>query len=489
MKNTTRFIPGFHLQTLRRKPRSEAQKRAQLKQKIMQHSLLDLSQCFNCFIPSTIFKQPQSGSFSRRRLFSKENTFWAFFSQVLDADSGCREVIRKIQAYVATQEQSAPSSSTSAYCQARSKLDRQSLEQIVTHTGKQLQHRGPDLGWKGRNVIVVDGTGISMPDTPQNQAEWPQSSRQAQGCGFPVAYVCACFCLYSGALLSSRTGHRKTSELALFRQQLDTFSTGDIMLGDKMFCSYYDVFQLHQRGVDAVFTLGVRKPIASANAVKRLGEDDLLIQWPKPRWTNKASYSRAEWEALPDYLALRQIKVTIPQPGFRTQSYYLISTLTDPLHYSADDLADLYYQRWDVELFFRDIKITMGMDILRCRTPEMVKKEMLMHWIVYNCIRLLMFEAATQCNEKPRRLSFKASMQALRQWEPELSRSGLTTQQRQRLIDSLRAAIGDTKLIDRPGRTEPRCIKRRPKNFQRLTRPRHKMLETPHRGKYRAEAA
>ena len=290
MKNTTQFIPGFHLQTLRRKPRSEAQKLVQIKQKIRQHSLIDLGQCFGNFIPSSLFKQHSSGQFSRRRLFSKENTFWAFFTQVLDADCGCREVIRKVQAYMAAKQCPAPSSSTSAYCQARNKLDRETLEQIVEHTGKQLQHRGQDYGFNGRRVIVVDGTGISMPDTPENQAQWPQSSRQAEGCGFPIAYVCACFCLQSGALLSSRTGHRKTSELAQFRDQIDTFSAGD-MLGDKMFCSYYDVFKLSQRGVDAVFTLGVRKPIATTNAVKHLGDDDLLIQWPKPRWTKRASYS------------------------------------------------------------------------------------------------------------------------------------------------------------------------------------------------------
>ena len=220
-----------------------------------------------------------------------------------------------------------------------------------------------------------------------------------------------------------------------------------------------------------------------------LGDDDLLIHWPKPKWNKRLSYTRAEWEGLPDYLVLRQIKVTITQPGFRKQSYYLITTLTDVTPYSAHDLADLYYQRWDVELFFRDLKTTMDMDVLRCLTPQMVRKEILMHWIVYNTIRLLMWEAATELNDQPRQISFKASMQALRHWEPALSRGDLTDQKRQQLIASLRTSIADAKLSHRPGRTEPRCVKRRPKPYALMVRPRHEMVDIPHRSRYRAKVA
>jgi len=260
-------------------------------------------------------------------------------------------------------------------------------------------------------------------------------------------------------------------------------------LGDKGFCSYYDVDQFQQLGVDCVITLGVRKPTSAASALAVLGDDDLLIQWPRPSWNKNSSYSKHQCQQLPEQLTLRQIKVVVNTPGFRTKGFYIVTTLTDVQAYSAADIAELYYRRWEVELCFRDIKTTMGMDILRCRTPEMVRKEILMHWIVYNSIRLLMLDAAKQAKVVPRQISFKASIQALRQWEPLLNRHDLKTSERQRLLTRLRECIAATVLRQRPGRSEPRCIKRRKKNFQFMTAPRHEMKVIPHRSSYRASKA
>jgi hypothetical protein len=284
-------------------------------------------------------------------------------------------------------------------------------------------------------------------------------------------------------------GSRKQQELPLLRAQWSTFKTGDILLGDKGFCSYYDVWQLQTRGVESVFTLARRTPVDTASAIEVLGKDDLLIQWPKPKWNKALSYPKDVWEAMPDFLTLRQIKVTVKEPGFRVKSYYLITTLINEQNYPASDLAELYYQRWDVELFFRDIKTTMGMDILRCLTPDMVKKEILMHWIVYNSIRLLMVQAAKAVEIRPGEISFKASLQALRQWEPHLNRAGLTIQEQQHLMTQLRHAISGAVLCNRPGRREPRCVKRRPKPFALLLEPRNQVIEIPHRSRYRAEKA
>ncbi len=489
MKNMTLMLPGFHLPTLRRTPRSARQKLIEERARIRSHSLIQLGDCFRRFIPHTSFSQHDSGDFSRRRIFSKENTFWAFFSQVLNADSGCREVVRKLQALAAAKYDAMPSSSTAAYCQARHKLDEASLDAILTGTGELLHQRGHEQRWKQRRVIVVDGTGVSMPDTADNQSIWPQPGNQKPGCGFPQARICACFCLTTGALLSHRIGNRKRAELPLLRDQWETFAAGDIMLGDKGFCSYYDVWQLQQRGVDSVFTLARRTPVESASALAVLGDDDLLIQWPKPKWTTLSSYTRDEWQRMPEQLTLRQIRVTVDTPGFRVSSFYLVTTLTDASAYTAIELADLYYQRWDVELYFRDIKTTMGMDILRCHTPAMVRKEISMHLIVYNSIRLLMLDAAQDTNVTPRCISFKASIQALRHWEPQLSRTDLNETQRRHLLATLQSTIAEATLAHRPGRREPRCVKRRPKPFALLTQPRHLMIEIPHRGRYRVKAA
>jgi hypothetical protein len=486
MKNMTLYLPGFHLSTLRRKPRSAAQKLADQLTEIRRKSLRQLSVCFANFIPAQILQPHQSGAQSRRRLFSKENTFWGFFCQILDADGGCAEVVRKFHAFAASQSIVQPSSSTSAYCQARLKLEEKDLQSILTHTAKQLTHGHTVERLQGRRVIVADGTGISMPDTSQNQKLWPQTSQQKPGCGFPQAKICACFDLQAGALLSYELGNKHIGELKLFRQQRKTFEAGDIFLGDKGFCSYYDVFQLEDQGVDSVITLARRKPVTAHEALQVLGKDDFLIHWPKPKWNKHLSYTREEWQALPGKLVLRQIKVTVNNPGFRTQSFYIITTLTDSKDYTAAELADLYCQRWDVELFFRDIKTTMGMDILRCKTPSMIRKELLMHFIVYNCLRLLMLRAAEKAQVPVRRISFKASLQALRQWVP-LFKPEMTATEQRRFIALLYDSIAASTLFQRPGRREPRCIKRRPKNFQLLTRPRHEMREIFHRSKYRAE--
>lgn len=489
MQNNSLYLPGFHLATLRRRPRSAAQKLADEIARIRRHSISQLGDCFGHFIPTKALANVSEGAFSRRRLFSKENTFWAFFSQILDADGGCQEVVRKVQALAATRSMPVPSASTSAYCQARSKLGTAELEETLSHTAEDLQQQGQSRWWKGRRVVVVDGTGVSMADTPANQDVWPQPKSQKPGCGFPQARICACFCLQTGALLSYRTGHNKNAELPLLRQQWDSFSTGDVFLGDKGFCSYYDVWQFKQRGVDSVITLARRTPVTAASAVAVLGPDDLLIQWPKPVWNKALSYSKEEWLALPDLLTLRQIKVTINEPGMRSASYYLITTLTDVTRYGAAELADLYRQRWDVELFFRDIKTTMGMDVLRCLTPDLVKKEILMYFIAYNAIRRLIVGAANTVECAPRRISFKASIQALRQWEPQFHRQAASESERRRLLESLYEAIGARQITARPGRREPRCLKRRPKPFALLTTSRHQMTETPHRGRYRAARA
>lgn len=213
------MFPDFHLQTLRRKPRSAQQKLAEKVAVLQQKSFKQIGEVFEKFIPHVLLKPGPSGAMSRRRLFSKENTFWAFFSQVLDADGGCKEVLRKLQSYASIKGIKVPSSSTASYCTARKKLDEQMLSDILAHTSARLEQM-PESGLlNNRRVIVVDGTGVSMPDTQMNQDVWPQSSALQPGCGFPSARICACFSLESGALLSYAIGNKKNNELPLFRQQ------------------------------------------------------------------------------------------------------------------------------------------------------------------------------------------------------------------------------------------------------------------------------
>ena len=412
-----------------------------------------------------------------------------FLSQVLDADGGCKEVVRKLQAMCALKSKKLPSSSTAAYCQARKKLDMPSLEAILEHTSQHLQSNANSARLNGRRVVVVDGTGLSMPDTTDNQQVWPQQRNQKPGCGFPQASLCACFCLQTGTLLSYELGNKKSHELPMLRKQWGTFEVGDIFLGDKGFCSYFDVSSFKDKGVDTVITLARRIPVTEAAAVKVLGENDLLIEWKKPVRTKASSYSQQQWESLPEKLSLRQIKVSVSTPGFRVSTFYLITTLLDAEQYPVNELADLYFQRWDVELFFRDIKTTMGMDILRCKTPDMVRKEILMHLIAYNCIRCLMYDAASAEGVAVRRISFKGSVQALRQWEPHLNQGKVSRQEQRRLLQLLQDSIAGNIIPIRPGRSEPRALKRRPKPYRLLTAPRHEMQEIQRREQCRAKSA
>jgi len=485
MKNTTPLFPNFHLQTLRRTPRSARQvlleKAAQLKQK----SLTELSESVGKFLPLHRLKNASSGAMSRCRIYSKENTFWGFFSQVLDADGSCQEIVRKIQAYAAIKGKKSISSSTSAYCQARQKLDLELLESMLATLSLTASARNePSMN---RRVLVVDGTGISMPDTIDNQSVWPQPNSQKIGCGFPQARICACFNLQTGLMHSYQVGNKKSAELPLFRKQWNTFKAGDIVLGDKGFCSFYDMSNLADQGIDTVMTLGVRKPTSNSLAQRVMGKDDVLVHWKKPAACSK-SYPKTEWEALPETLTIRQIKVTVDQPGFRSSHFYIATTLLDAEQYPTAVITDLYLKRWDVELFFRDIKTTMGLDILRCKTPEMVRKEIVMYWIVYNCIRCLMLSAADQHNVPVRRISFKGSVQAIRHWEPHFNRQKTTALEREELIGFLYESMAKKILPDRPGRREPRAVKRRPKPFQLLNKPRHEMMEIQHRSRYAKSA-
>jgi hypothetical protein len=489
IQNSMPMLPGFDLYRRGRKPRTAQQKFAEKIALLNQKSFKQIGEIFDQFIPRKLLKPAQTGTMSRQRIFSKENTFWAFFSQVLDADGGCKEVIRKLQSYASVKGVKVPSSSTASYCTARRKLDEQMLVEIFEHTADRLD-KMPTAGLlNNRRVVVVDGTGVSMPDTPENQEIWPQSSSQKPGCGFPTARICACFSLESGALLSYAIGNKKSNELPLFRKQWSMFKDGDIFLGDKGFCSYFDIANLGNHGVDSVVTLARRAPVRPAGSLKKLGPDDLLITWERPVYKTKLSYSKEAWAALPQELVLRQIKVSVKYSGFRTKWFYMVTTLLDATRYPAEELAELYFKRWDVELFLRDIKTTIGMDILRCLTPEMIRKEIVMHFIAYNCIRRLMYEAAEEADIEVRVVSFKGSVQALRSWEPHLNQAKISRVERSRLISDLYEAMTNTPIRQRPGRSEPRCLKRRPKNYQLLTSPRHEMKEIQHRSKYQVNNA
>jgi hypothetical protein len=442
-------------------------------EQLRQGSLSRLCEIFGPWLPAILLSQTLQGDNSRQRSYPMSLTFWAFLSQVLNPESSCREVVRKVQVWYARHRRgSLPDSGTSAYCQARGRLPLERLQEVQRHLVNQLSSQNTTADpWWGRRVTVVDGTGLSM---PENQRAWPQPNTQKPDCGFPVTKLVACFCLASGALLHWVQGALTEHDCRLFQKLLAFFEKGDVLLADRGFCSFANLALLRERGVDAVMRVHHFRKIDWRRG-QRLGRRDQLVCWPKGPFQGKL-WTRPQWEQLPQELTVRLVEIVVAVPGFRTQKLVLVTTLLDAQTYRSAELGQLYFRRWAVELFFRDIKTTLGMDVLRTQSPAMVEKEILMHVIAYNLIRGLMQDIARSYQIDLSRLSFKGTVDALRQWrelfEAAKAHARLSRKLRQLFYDT----IASDPLIVRPNRSEPRAVKRRPKNFRLLTKPRKQMV-------------
>lgn len=475
MYQTTRFLPGISPELFGRQRRSQLDKIRLQTEQLRQATLSRLCEVFGPWLPVKPLVQNLQGLNSRKRTYPVNLTFWAFLSQVLNPGSACREIVRKVQVWSVQHHQTLPESGTSAYCQARARLPLERLEQLHQHLALKLagQRNATDL-WLGHHVKVVDGTGLSMPDTSANQQAWPQPVTQKPGCGFPVTKIVGCFCLASGALLQWVQGTLKDHDFRLFQGLLATFQKGEIVLADRGFCSYGNLAALLQTGVGAVMRIHHFRKLDWRRG-RNLGWRDRLVEWRKPLLQTDV-WTKEQWQQLPERILLRMVEVGVAVPGFRTQRIVLVTTLLEADKYTAAELGQLYFRRWAVELFFRDIKITLGMDVLRCRTPAMVQKEIAMHAIAYNLIRALMQDIAHSYQIRPNRLSFKGTVDALRQWSELFQAGKAHPRHTQNLRDLFYYTVATDPLIRRPNRSEPRAVKRRPKNFRLLTKPRKEMI-------------
>lgn len=479
MSNSTPFFKAFGPLLFGRPARRALQKIGRI------NSLQELYEVFGHLLPDRLLAATDAGTNSRDRLFSTQVTFWAFVAQILSPGTACREIVRRVEAW--WQEivgvGAAPSGSTSAYCQARARLEPAALELIRAETAWCLEKNVlKDERWLGgRAVKIVDGTGISMPDTPENQARWPQSSTQAEGCGFPMLKLVGLFSLSSGAFLESASGNQHVHESNLFRGLWSKLQKGDIILADRGFSSYATLAGLwQQRGVDSVMRLHQMRK-ADFRTGRRLGPDDRLVVWHKPARTE--TWTVEEYAALPETLTLRMIRLKVTAPGFRTQSVVLVTTLLDEVAYPADEVRELYGRRWQVELHFQQIKTHLAMDVLRCKSPHLIEREVLMHQIAYNLVRSLMQRSAHLHQVPLGRISFKGTLDTLRHWSPLIAAAEQTPRQQQKLIDQMLGLIAGDPVPERPGRSEPRAKKRRGKNYQLLTKPRGQMGNLPHRNR------
>jgi len=448
-------------------------------------SLAELRQLFGAYFPAALLAPNSCGNNSRQRLFSLEVTFWAFLDQALTPQGPCRETVRKIMAWHRFENPRGPigdmSADTSAYCQARLRLPVRTIKDINAHLIARLQaHTPTDALWHGRRVKLVDGTGISMPDSAANQALYPQSTSQKPGCGFPWMNLVGIFCMSSGALLHVAHGNRRTHESKLFASLWHTVEKGDVLVEDRGFCSFGAVANLQARGADVLMRLPEKKlRRAISSQLPKSGNCDLLITWKRPSRPPSAM-SPQEFESLPESLAVRVVRMDISRRGFRTQTLTIITTLTDPA-ITAQELAALYLRRWEIELHFREIKILLNMDVLRCKTPAMIERELLMHLVAYNLVRTLMQQSAASHGAELGRLSFKGTLDTVRHFANAAHAAEGKPKTIQALTAELLMAVAKDPNPFRPGRNEPRAVKRRKKNYRLLTKPRHEMGRLPHR--------
>lgn len=403
----------------------------------------------------------------RERVYTPTDTLSMFLAQALNSDRSCQRAVDEWFMSRQGAGLSTVSTNTGAYCRARQRLPIEMVSELVRHSGNELQKRVPGKWkWKARHVKLVDGTTLSMPDTPENQSVYPQPKTQQPGVGFPLCRLVGILDLSSGGVIDVAYGPcqgKGSGEQGLLRRLLENLNKGDVLLGDAFFPSYFLLWSLQEMGVDCVCEqMGGRARSTDFRTGQALGPRDHLITYRKP--VVKPDWlSQSDYDAAPESLCVRELRFS-PRRGVKGKT--LVTTLCCPKSYKKAELKRLYKDRWQVELNFRHIKTTLGMDVLSCRTPEMVEKEIWAYLLAYNLIRILMAQSAVLAGCLPNELSFKHSIQMWLAWS------------RHARVDNhddwiaLLMAIAQKRVGNRPGRVEPRQRKRRPKPFPWLKKPR-----------------
>jgi putative transposase len=407
------------------------------------------------------------------RIYTPAVTLWAFLSQVLfkDEQRSCVAAVSRVIVLLIALGQEPPSGNTGTYCRARAKLSVLVIRRLAREVADGCERKVPEEWlWQGRHVKLVDGSTVSMPDTEANQAAYPQSTSQEPGLGFPIARIVVLLSLATAMVCDLAIGPyagKETGETALLRELLPRLEPRDILLADRYYCSYFMICQLLAAQVDFVVRLHQLRT-ADFRRGQSLGTGDHVVQWSRPvrpEWMDQATY-----DEMPDSISVREVAVQVAQPGFRVRSLVVVTTLLDASRYTRDELAELYHQRWLAELDIRAIKVTIGMDVLRCKSPDMVHREIWTCLLAYNLIRQEILNAAIVSGHSPRQLSFTAAMQKIAAgWIAVLMMRDAALLV---LMEKQQHDLARHEVADRPDRIEPRAIKRRPKPHKLLTRPR-----------------
>jgi Transposase DDE domain len=422
---------------------------------------------------------------ARERPFSVRRTWWCFLWQMLQADVSCRSVVRQLQALLVLEGRRTVQAGTGAYCQARARLPEPVLRAALAASAQAAAHRvAPLAALQGRVVKVLDGTVLTLPDTPANQAAYPQPSSQRPGCGFPLLHLLVVWSARGGAVLDHARGNHHHSELRLLHQLWPALAPQDIVIYDRAAGNYVACAQVQAHGADLISRVAVRK--IDWRRGRRLGPAERLVVWRKTR-QQPPYLTPQEWAALPELLSVRVIRVRVRQKGFRTRTLALVTTLLDAAAYPAAEIAAAYLRRWRLEMCLDDLKTTLGLDALRCRSPALVHRELLTLLIAHNLVRAVMAEAAQTHAVPLDRVSFKGTLDTLRSCCGACAQAPRALHRRL-LWAAMLCALAADLLPLRPDRWEPRVVKLRPKAYPRLTHPRHLYRELRHGTRYRRPA-
>lgn len=454
--------------------------------RLSQLTLCQIESSLGGFLPSSILDKPATGPHSRNRIYCLGRTFWGWIWQRLNTNAPCREVVRQVQALCALEGNTKVDEDTAGYCQARAQLPQNLLEKALTASAEAAAHPTLDLTLLQRRPLkVVDGTGLRLPDTRANQQAFPQPSNQKPGCGFPVMKLVVLFCLTSGALLARATGTLRDCERRLFRLLSGSLKPGDIVLGDRGFGNFVTIAWLAGLAVDFIGRVPTNVRRIDFRQGFRLGRYDRLVCWHKgPR--QSTTWSAVDWDRLPAQKQVRIVRAQVRKKGFRSREITLVTTLLDADLYPAQEILAAYARRWRLELCLDDLKTTLGLETLRCLSPAMAQKELLVGLITHNLLRCVMGQSAQQHNVPLERISFKGALDALRQFNQAMCQTRLR-HRKKRLWTVLLRALAMDLVPNRPSRREPRAVKRRPK-YDLLTRPRGQFRDRPRRSVRRSIA-
>lgn len=407
----------------------------------------------------------------RDRIYSPAITVWMFIGQVLSSDQSCQDAVSRLNVWRVAHGKKPASTDTSSYVQARQRLPEEVLLELARTSGSDCASRTrSNWLWKERVVKTVDGYTVTMPDTLDNQREYPQSKSQKPGVGFPIVRIVMTFALAAGAALEIALGKyagKQVGETSLLRTLLSTILPGEILLADRYYATYWLLASAWQNDFDLVCRSHHRRKVDFRRGIK-LGALDQIVSYPKP---SQRPYwmTVEEYDAAPEFIFVRHLRYQVTQPGFRTRTIVVATTMLNNSAYTVDDIANLYRQRWQVEIDIRSLKTHMKMEHLRCKSPEMVRKEVYCHMLAYNLVRRTIVESALIFDKLPRQLSFKGAVQALNAFMSALAANGPNMEEH---YQCLLKTISEHIIGDRPDRIEPRKIKRRPKPYKLLNEPR-----------------